>query len=203
MRRGIRPRPSTTVSSRDLACPAGKTFKTRRGGHVQALDDVTISIGRGVRRHRRCLPAAASRRCCAWWPDWCCPISGISRSTATGHRATKGTAMAFQPPTLLPWMNVERNVAFPLSLSGGDGPEARERARALLHSAGLAASSIGCREKLWRHAATRRDLPRPCATAAHPAHGRTIRRTRCSDARGDEVRPCSRCGRQIRWRCCS
>jgi NitT/TauT family transport system ATP-binding protein len=52
--------------------------------------------------------------------------------------ATEGTAMVFQAPTLLPWMNVERNVTFPLSLSGRDSPDARERARALLHSAGLA-----------------------------------------------------------------
>jgi NitT/TauT family transport system ATP-binding protein len=117
----------------------GKTFKTRRGGHVQALDDVTISIGPGefvaIVGASGCGKSTLLRMVAGLvLPD----IGHLTLDGKLVTGATKGTAMVFQSPTLLPWMNVERNVVFPLSLSGGDGPEARERARVLLHSAGLA-----------------------------------------------------------------
>ncbi|MGM4891500.1 ABC transporter ATP-binding protein [Tardiphaga sp. 839_C3_N1_4] len=117
----------------------GKTFKTRRGGHVQALDDVTISVQPGefvaIVGASGCGKSTLLRMVAGLvMPD----IGHLTLDGKLVTEATEGTAMVFQSPTLLPWMNVERNVTFPLSLSGGDGSEARERARALLKSAGLA-----------------------------------------------------------------
>ena len=45
--------------------------------------------------------------------------------------------MIFQGPSLLPPLDVAENVALPLLLAGHPEPEARERARAALHDAGL------------------------------------------------------------------
>jgi putative ABC transport system ATP-binding protein len=45
--------------------------------------------------------------------------------------------MVFQGPSLLPPLDVAENVALPLLLAGRPEPEARERARAALHDAGL------------------------------------------------------------------
>jgi NitT/TauT family transport system ATP-binding protein len=117
----------------------GKTFKTRRGSHVQALDDVTISVQPGefvaIVGASGCGKSTLLRMVAGLvMPD----IGHLTLDGKLVTEATEGTAMVFQSPTLLPWMNVERNVTFPLSLSGGDNAEARERARALLKSAGLA-----------------------------------------------------------------
>ncbi|WP_398481377.1 ABC transporter ATP-binding protein [Tardiphaga sp.] len=117
----------------------GKTFKTRRGGHVQALDDISVSIQPGefvaIVGASGCGKSTLLRMVAGLvQPD----IGHLTLDGKLVTEATEGTAMVFQAPTLLPWMTVERNVTFPLSLSGRDGPDARERARALLRSAGLA-----------------------------------------------------------------
>ncbi|MDB5631865.1 MAG: NitT/TauT family transport system ATP-binding protein [Tardiphaga sp.] len=117
----------------------GKTFKTRRGGHVQALDDVTISVGAdefvAIVGASGCGKSTLLRMVAGLvQPD----IGHLTLDGKVVTQATEGTAMVFQAPTLLPWMNVERNVTFPLSLSGRDVPEARQRGRALLRAAGLA-----------------------------------------------------------------
>ena len=116
----------------------GKTFKTRRGGNVQALDDVTISVGAGefvaIVGASGCGKSTLLRMVAGLvQPD----IGHLTLDGKVVTQATEGTAMVFQSPTLLPWMNVERNVTFPLSLSGRDSAEARERGRALLQAAGL------------------------------------------------------------------
>jgi NitT/TauT family transport system ATP-binding protein len=116
----------------------GKTFKTRRGGHVQALDDVTISVKPGefvaIVGASGCGKSTLLRMVAGLVkPD----IGHLTLDGKVVTEATEGTAMVFQSPTLLPWMNVERNVGFPLSLAGRDNAEARERGRQLLHAAGL------------------------------------------------------------------
>jgi NitT/TauT family transport system ATP-binding protein len=117
----------------------GKTFKTRRGGHVQALSDVTISVRSGefvaIVGASGCGKSTLLRMVAGLVkPD----AGQLTLDGKPVTEATEGTAMVFQSPTLLPWMNVERNVSFPLSLSGRDVPEARDRGRGLLRSAGLA-----------------------------------------------------------------
>jgi NitT/TauT family transport system ATP-binding protein len=117
----------------------GKTFRTRRGGQVQALDDVTISVKPGefvaIVGASGCGKSTLLRMVAGLvQPD----IGHLTLDGRIVTEGTEGTAMVFQSPTLLPWMNVERNVTFPLSLAGRDGPEARERGRQLLHAAGLA-----------------------------------------------------------------
>lgn len=116
----------------------GKTFKTRRGGHVQALDDVTIQVKPGefvaIVGASGCGKSTLLRMVAGLVkPD----IGHLTLDGKVVTEATEGTAMVFQSPTLLPWMNVERNVGFPLSLAGRDNAEARERGRQLLHAAGL------------------------------------------------------------------
>jgi NitT/TauT family transport system ATP-binding protein len=51
--------------------------------------------------------------------------------------ATPELAFVFQEPTLLPWLNVERNVEVPLRLRGESRERRRERARAALALVGL------------------------------------------------------------------
>jgi NitT/TauT family transport system ATP-binding protein len=116
-----------------------KFFRSGDGGEVEALRDVSLEIGDG---EFVAIVGASG-----------CGKSTLLRMVAGLIRADSGsvhlddkpvtepsgdTAMVFQAPTLLPWMDIERNVAFPLSLSGRADTASRERAQALLVAAGLA-----------------------------------------------------------------
>ena len=95
-------------------------------------------------------------------------------------------ALVFQDysRSLFPWMTVATNVEFPLrrkSMSKGERRQAVEQA---LDSVGL----DGLRRQvpvaaLRRHAAARRDRPRPGLPAGDPADGRAVRLRRRADAR--------------------
>ena len=60
-------------------------------------------------------------------------FSGLLERTPTAVR----TAVGFQEPRLLPWLSVERNVAFGLELTGCPRRQARQHARETLATVGL------------------------------------------------------------------
>lgn len=63
-----------------------------------------------------------------------------SEGTRTGGAGDGRTGFVFQNPTLMPWADIEANVALPLELAGMSRDEARRRA-----AAGLAAVGLGDR----------------------------------------------------------
>ena len=92
--------------------------------------------------------------------------------------------MAFQQAGLFDWRTVEKNIELPLELKGWDKAKRRARAQEMLELVKLA----GIRPShavatLWRHAAARRDRPRPRRPPATAADGRTVRRPRRDDPR--------------------
>ena len=107
----------------------------------------------------------------------------IAGKAVTGHGMDRG--VVFQDfAQLFPWRTALGNVAFGLEMKG-IGKEERERiARKQLSLVKLdkfceivPASSVG------RHAAARRDRPRPGLQPGGAADGRAVRRARCADAR--------------------
>lgn len=116
-----------------------KFFRSRDGGQVEALRDVSLEIGQGefvaIVGASGCGKSTLLRMVAGL-------IQADSGAVHLGGRPVTGpsddTAMVFQAPTLLPWLDVERNVVFPLSLSGRADAASQERGRALLAAAGLA-----------------------------------------------------------------
>ncbi|KQS54097.1 ABC transporter ATP-binding protein [Brevundimonas sp. Leaf363] len=63
-------------------------------------------------------------------------IAGLEAPTeGTVHRAPGGIGFVFQSPTLMPWADIQTNVALPLELKGR--PDARTRAAEALTAVGL------------------------------------------------------------------
>jgi len=117
----------------------GKTFKGRDGSAVEALRDVSFTVGErefvAVVGASGCGKSTLLRLVAGLVP----PSEG--RVSLAGEAVTEvraDTAMVFQAPTLLPWADVLRNVTFPLRLMRRAGADTEARARALLATAGLA-----------------------------------------------------------------
>ena len=116
-----------------------KFFRSRDGATVEALRDVSLDIGDGefvaIVGASGCGKSTLLRMVAGLIQ----PDSG--RLTLGGRPVTgptDDTAMVFQAATLLPWLDIERNVTFPLSLKGQVTEAQRQRGRALLAAAGLA-----------------------------------------------------------------
>ncbi len=108
------------------------TDVTRRFGSVQALDPVTLTVGRGefvsVIGPSGCGKSTLLRL-----------ASGLDEaSSGTVETATKDVAYVFQDATLMPWRTVRRNVELLGELSGANRGNVRMRAQAALESVGLA-----------------------------------------------------------------
>ncbi len=116
-----------------------KVFATRGSAPVEALRDVSLSVGAGefvtligpsgcgkstlLRLVNGLLPATSGR------------LTVDGKQVAGPHA---DMAMVFQAPVLLPWATILDNVTFPLSLKGRCTEFDRDRARALLAKVGLA-----------------------------------------------------------------
>ena len=92
------------------------------------------------------LPDAASPPSCGWSAGWCSRSTGV---VIVGGREVAARAlrvgMAFQNPTMLPWMTIERNIMLPLKIVEPfrsqfrklRKTEFRDKANALLEQVGL------------------------------------------------------------------
>ncbi|MBN1318632.1 MAG: ABC transporter ATP-binding protein [Anaerolineales bacterium] len=111
---------------------------TDMAGHVEALNDITLTIGR---REFVCLVGPSG-----------CGKSSLVRVLAGLNRPTKGAVLfdgaplqqptpeigiVFQKATLMPWRTVLSNITLPLELAGVDRIKAIERAQTLIHLVGL------------------------------------------------------------------
>ncbi len=115
-----------------------KVYHSLDGADVLALQDVSLSIGRGefvsIVGPSGCGKSTLLRL-----------IAGLSaptdgRITIDGTEVTRprrDIGMVFQAPTLLPWANVLKNVLFPLRILHRQTPDSGERARELLRLVGL------------------------------------------------------------------
>jgi NitT/TauT family transport system ATP-binding protein len=115
----------------------GKRFGGAPG--VEALRDVSLQVAAGefvaIVGASGCGKSTLLRLVAGLLPP------SVGRVLLDGEAVTApraDTAMVFQAPTLLPWADVLRNVTFPLRLMRRAGPEAEQRARELLATAGLA-----------------------------------------------------------------
>ena len=117
----------------------GKTFRSRDGGSVTALENVSLHIAEGefvsVIGASGCGKSTLLRL-----------VNGLIQPTAgrvmvdgkTVQGPQDGMAMVFQAPVLMPWATVLDNVTFPLRLRRRCTPAAIEEARGLLATVGLA-----------------------------------------------------------------
>lgn len=116
-----------------------KSFRTRDGSRIDALDDVSLSIPQGE------FLAVVGPSGCGKSTLLRC-IGGLE--TPTGGEVTVGgqqvrepllgTGFAFQQAALLPWKTVTSNVIFPARIQGRSDKEARQRAVQLLEQVDLA-----------------------------------------------------------------
>jgi NitT/TauT family transport system ATP-binding protein len=111
---------------------------TDKAGHVEALNDITLTIGR---REFVCLVGPSG-----------CGKSSLVRVLAGLNRPTNGTVffddsplqqptpeigIVFQKATLMPWRTVQSNITLPLELAGIDRTKAEKRAQRLIQLVGL------------------------------------------------------------------
>jgi NitT/TauT family transport system ATP-binding protein len=115
-----------------------KTFASRDGDAVVAVQDVSLRIGE---REFITLvgPSGCGKSTLLRIIGGLIPSSGGS-ARIDGHQVLEpreDTGIVFQAPTLLPWASVLDNVLFPLKLMHKLGPDSEERARRLLTLVGL------------------------------------------------------------------
>jgi len=116
-----------------------KTFRSKDGGNVVALHDVSFSVARGefitVVGPSGCGKSTLLRI-----------LAGLERASRgaveLGGRPHTGPSrdvgVVFQSPVLLPWRNILENVLVPAQIQGREPKIARERALHYLHLVGLA-----------------------------------------------------------------
>ncbi|MBI1200897.1 MAG: ATP-binding cassette domain-containing protein [Rhodopseudomonas sp.] len=135
------PSPGSDIGLKAVA----KTYMTRSGDAVHAVNRVDLDIARGefvsLLGPSGCGKTTILRMIAGLEP----PTSGeiVMRGEAVwqkGRRsavATRDMAMMFQEARLLPWFNIEENIALPLRLRGEDEKSRLEKARSLCSTVGL------------------------------------------------------------------
>ena len=180
------------------------------------LSDVSVTFGRG----ERAVPALATTNLRIGHGEFVALVgpSGCGKSTIlrlvaglvqpstgvviVGGREVAAKAlrigMAFQNPTMLPWLTIEQNIMLPLKIVEPyrsqfrklKRTDFRDKANALLEQVGLERFRPPLPvAALGRHASARQSVPRADPRAAHAAARRTVRRAGPVHPRGTVVDP--------------
>lgn len=119
----------------DRAC---KTYRTKRGGQVEALRDISLSVGNGefltIVGPSGCGKSTLLRAIAG--------LSTVSKGSIRVfgdevQRPRTDVALVFQEGVLFGWRTVLENVMLPAEVLGMDAREARTRAQLLLEDVGL------------------------------------------------------------------
>ena len=116
----------------------GKTYETRFGDTVLALDGVSLVLRDGefvsVVGPSGCGKSTLLKLISGLYP---CTSGDIRYRGQLVSRPQKGMGIVFQTPVLLPWLTVLQNVLLPTRILGLPKADATMRARALLKMVGL------------------------------------------------------------------
>ncbi len=109
-------------------------------GPVEALRDVSLSVGRGefvsIIGPSGCGKSTLLRLAADLLPATSGSVAVLGDTPAASRRARR-FSMVFQDPVLLPWRTVQQNVELPLELAGRPGTERRAAAQRTLSLVGL------------------------------------------------------------------
>jgi NitT/TauT family transport system ATP-binding protein len=115
-----------------------RSFRSRDGDEVLALRDVSLGIARNELVTLVGPSGCGKSTLLRIAAGLILPTQGVARIDGQAIREPRDeTGIVFQSPTLLPWASVLDNVLFPLRMMGRMGPDAHERARALIRLVGL------------------------------------------------------------------
>ncbi|MEQ7007070.1 ABC transporter ATP-binding protein [Actinopolymorpha sp. B17G11] len=113
----------------------GKTFAGGRGGDVQALDDIALSVPEGSFVSLLGPSGCGKSTLLRILADIIPPTTGtveINGKTPRAARLARDYGIVFQQPALLEWRSVLRNVELPLQIMGIGKAARREKARHML-----------------------------------------------------------------------
>ena len=124
--------PATTRTQLSIA-GVSKTYRTQRGEHTRAVEDVTLEVADGE------LVSVVGPSGCGKTTlmKMCAGLVGVTAGridyAGTGSTVPPGrSGIVFQTPALLPWRTILANVTLPADVLGLDRQDAQERARELL-----------------------------------------------------------------------
>jgi NitT/TauT family transport system ATP-binding protein len=127
---------SAIVEARDISM----TFSGRRGGTVQALEEVTLTVGAGEAVALIGPSGCGKSTLLRIVADLQEPSSGtlhVAGKSARQARLDQEYGFAFQQAGLLDWRTVRENVELPLALHDADRQTRRARVEELLELVGL------------------------------------------------------------------
>ena len=115
-----------------------RSFRSRDGDEILALEDVSLCIGRNEFVTLVGPSGCGKSTLLRIVAGLILPTGGVARIDGQAIQAPRDeTGMVFQSPTLLPWASVLDNVLFPLRMMGRMGRDSAERARSLIRLVGL------------------------------------------------------------------
>jgi NitT/TauT family transport system ATP-binding protein len=115
-----------------------KTYGTREGARILALDKMSLSLGDGEFVSVVGPSGCGKSTLMKLFGGLIAPSTGeiVYRGQAV-KRPQRGMGIVFQTPVLLPWLSVLQNVLLPIKILRADIPSATQRAHELLALVGL------------------------------------------------------------------
>jgi NitT/TauT family transport system ATP-binding protein len=115
-----------------------RSFRSRDGDEILALEDVSLTIGRNEFVTLVGPSGCGKSTLLRIVAGLILPSAGVAKIDGRAVRAPRDeTGIVFQSPTLLPWASVLDNVLFPMRMMGRMAPDSAERARSLIRLVGL------------------------------------------------------------------